>query len=133
MTHHDLLGKILAGLHLRGRLRRSEDLQPLFLKRVYYAQRQRMLWSDDRQIDLILFCEGDEPFHVTVADVHIRRDLLHARIARCGIDRCDLFAFGHRMRDRMLTSSLADDQYFHFFTLALFLSLFYFISRLFTI
>ncbi len=36
------------------------------------------------------FCEGDEPFHVTVADVHIRRDLLHARIARCGIDRCDL-------------------------------------------
>ena len=61
MTHHDLLGKILAGLHLRGRLRRAEDLQPLFLKRVYYAQRQRMLWSDDRQIDLILFCEGDEP------------------------------------------------------------------------
>ena len=133
MTHHDALSKVFARFHLRGRLRRSKDLQPFLLERIHHAQGQGVLWSDDRQIDLVLFCERNESFYITVTDIHICRNRFHARIAWCGIDCRDLAAAGYRMRDRMLTPALADDQYFHTFTLALFLCLFYFISCLFTI
>src|SRR5262249_20806282 len=114
MALHELLGKALAGLKLRRRLRGAEDSQATSMKFIDDTKGQRQFRTDDSDIRLMLVGNRVQAIKVSwisgqagglLADAAIAGDAQHLRDTR------RLAQLPHQ---RMLTSTVADYQDFHF-------------------
>src|SRR5262249_52896130 len=110
------LGEDLAGLELGGDLGGPEDAQPFLLKMIDDAQGERLLRANDCETDPFLARKARQPIEVVLFDIDI--DAVHCR---AGIARGAKYPLGPRRlgqlpRQRMLATTLADNQDLHGFS-----------------
>ena len=109
-----VLAKDLAAFELGGRLRRAEDPQLLALKHIDDAGDQRRFRADDRQLDRVLLHELDQAARYRrPRSATFSASARRARIARRDEHPLDARAGGDLPRQRMLATSVANDQNFH--------------------
>ena len=108
-----VLAKDLAGFQLGGRARWAEGTQARVLKRIDDAGRQRRLGADDREVDLVLPGELDQPRHVGGGNGNVLGIDRRAGVAGRNEHALDARALGDLPRQRMFAAAVANNQNLH--------------------
>ena len=112
---HQIFGKCFGAFQDRCIFSRSEYTQSLCLKGIYHAANQRIVHTDDGQIDRFFFCKSHQfvKFHRT--DVDTFCIFFNSRIARCTVDFVNFRTLCYFPCDCMFSSAASYDQYVHVF------------------
>ena len=111
---HQILGKSLGAFQNSRIFTRSEYSQSFCLKHIYNTTHQRIIHTNDSQVNPFLLgkiCQSVK-FHGT--DIHTLSQLCNSCISWCTVNLIYLWAFRHTPRNSMFSSAAAYDQNLHF-------------------
>ena len=110
---HEVFGKCFGTFQDCRIFPRSENAQALCLKYVHNTAYQRIIHTDDRQVDLFFFCKCCQFIELHGADIHALRILCDSRIARCAVDLLRFRTLCNLPCQCMFSSAASNNQNFH--------------------
>ena len=110
---HEIFGKCFGTFQNCRIFPRSEDAQSLCLKHIHDTAYQRVIHTDDRQVDLFFFCKCCQFIELHGSDIHALRILCDSCISRCTVDLLYLRALCNLPCQCMFSSAASNNQNFH--------------------